>query len=121
MKSLLFVFLICSSLFAKDKSANLPWKTGTLLDQGGHRSCRIVDGDSVCSNITTFAIDTGYMIYTVSRDRRFRWDKEVGVTVNAPIKYAIVGHKFCLQDEGGKAHEVHVVRKALKASPEPQH
>lgn len=120
MKGLLLVFLLYSCAFAKDKTADLQWKIGTLVDQGGHRSCRIVDGDSVCSKITTFAIDTGDMIYTVSRDQHFRWDKELEVTVNAPIKYAIVGHKFYLQDEGGKAHEVHVVQKALKTTAEPK-
>jgi hypothetical protein len=65
-------------------------------------------------------VDGGEMIYTVQRDMRLRWDKELDVTVNAPIKYAIDGRKFYLQDEEGKAHEVSLVRKRLKGPPSPK-
>ena len=128
MKRIAVLLLLFSSIgFAKDKT-NLEWKTGVLLDQSSERRCRtygsVQNGNgsvgTACAVITTFEVDGGEMIYTVQRDMRLRWDKELDVTVNAPIKYAIDGRKFYLQDEEGKAHEVSLVRKRLKGPPSPK-
>lgn len=116
MKALTIVLLLAVSLlsFSKNKTDDLEWKTGILVGQNSQRVCRIIDGDSVCSLVTSFAVDTGDMLFTVSRGTHWRWDKEMDVTVNAPIKYAIDGKKFYLQDEHGKPHEVSIVQKARK-------
>ncbi len=106
---------------AKDKStANLEWRTGTLLDQASEPRCRtsghVYEGNgsvgTTCTTVTFYTIDAGEMTYTLSRGT-FPREELLAVTVNAPIKFASNGEKWYIQDERGKPHEVHLFKKAM--------
>jgi|GEM_PF-4425894 hypothetical protein len=117
MKALILALLTLSVFsFAKNKPADLEWKTGTLLNQDSERQCGLIDGSSYCSKTTYFEVDAGDMVFTFRRKIRTKWDKELDVTVNAPIKFAASGGKFFLQDDHGQAHEVALDKKVLKPS-----
>jgi hypothetical protein len=126
MKAALLLLLLASTCFAK-KPENLEWKTGTLLDQSSERQCRtsgtVYQGngsvDEICRTQTLFTVESGDMVYTLQRTTRRR-DKPLNVTVNAQVKYALVGDKAYLQDESGESHEVTMVKKELKKKPVAQ-
>lgn len=116
MKAFVLALLLCATAVAKDKTpANLEWKTGVLVDQSSEQRCVSHGGsykgtgsvNTSCSTITFYKVGAGELIYTLECDTR-----PLDVTVNGPIKFAISGQKFYLQDEQGKAHEVSFVQKA---------
>ena len=116
------VSLFSIPLLASHKTVDIHWLDGKLLSSSSERECT-VDGSSsngtgsvveICVIYVSYKVDAGDMIYTLRRDMRFRWDKDLDVTVNAPVKFAIDGRKGYLQDEHGKPHQLYVVQKAKK-------
>jgi hypothetical protein len=67
-----------------------------------------------------YAIDSGDMIYTIKRTLTSRHDKQLKVTINAPVKFAIEKDDVYLLDEEGKEHKLPLESKRLKGKPPSQ-
>ena len=124
MKILLSVLCLCALVYAKDKPRD--WKTGTLLEVSMEKHSRLV-GSTHGSNgtingsiherrddSTYYHIDAGDLIYIAKRTLTSRHDKQLKVTTNAPIKYALVGDDFYILDEDGKEHKLSLEEKVAK-------
>lgn len=125
-KILLIVFaLLCVASLAKDKAPR-NWQTGTLLDMTSEKGRRLV-GNYNASNGSAYGslherrddasyyfIDSGDMIYTVKRTLTRRRDKQLNLTVNAPVKFSIEGEDVYLMAEDGKEHKLTLESKRLK-------
>jgi hypothetical protein len=59
-------------------------------------------------------VDSGDKIYVISRFLKYRWNKQVNVTVNAPIKFAVDGDHMYLLDDDGHEYKTKIVKKTLK-------
>lgn len=113
----LLAFTIASFLtFAKDKPRE--WKTGTLFDTTSEKGKRLVgSGGSIHErrdDATYYAIESGDIIYTLKRTLTSRHDKQLRVTINGPVKFAIEKDDFYLLDEDGKEHKLSLESKRLK-------
>jgi hypothetical protein len=118
------LLLIAIPAFAAKVPADA-WQTGTLTD--------IVDEQKAVTNehthtygnrqhstttdasylIPHYLIETDKYVYEAianSGDRR----RTLTVTVNGPLKYALLGNDLYVQDEKGKEHKMTVLKKTLK-------
>ncbi len=124
MKILLTVLCLCALVYAKDKPRE--WKTGTLTEVTQEKHSRIV-GSTNGSNgnihgsvherrddSAYYHIDAGDLIYIAKRTLTSRGDKQLKVTTNAPIKFALVGDDFYILDEDGKEHKLSLEEKVAK-------
>lgn len=115
MKKLVSFLLVLSIVcLAKDKKP-VEWITGTLLDVSSERGNRYVNGDSFRNDVTYYTIDDGQKyIYVMKRTLHHRHDKELRVTIGAPIKFAIDGDGFIVMDDDGKTHSLSLQKRALR-------
>jgi hypothetical protein len=101
---------------AKDKDR--VWQTGTLLDSNTQTGSRVhANGygvDSSRNDLTYYRIDSGNMIYVVTRSLRNRRDKALDVTINRPVQFAIDGADCYLRDDKGKEHKLTIEKKIAK-------
>lgn len=107
---------------ASSKVPESEWQTGTLQDvQQEERSYTTEHYHSKRTTIAEhpysiphYTIETDKYLYeTIANggDRR----RALPVTVNGPLKYALIGNDFYIQDEQGKEHKMTVLKKTLKA------
>jgi hypothetical protein len=103
------------------------WQTGTLTDivdeqrpvttqhehtYGTHHQSTTTDASYT---VPHYLIETDKHVYEVianGGDRR----RVLPVTVNGPLKYALIGTDLYIQDEKGKEHKMTVLRKTLKTA-----
>lgn len=105
------------------------WQTGTLADisdeqravttehehtYGTHRNSTTTDSSYVVPHYILETDKYTYEAIANGGDRRRR----LAVTVNGPLKYALVGTDFYIQDEQGKEHKMTVLKKTLR-TPQP--
>jgi len=108
------------------------WRPGTLADILDEQHTRTTGHTHTHGNRSTstttestysvphYVIETDEYRYEVignGGDRR----RALPVTINGPIKYAIVGTDLFVQDERGKEHKMTLVRKTLKVSQTDEH
>lgn len=112
MRSAILLVLLSIStsiMLAKDKSKDLTWQTGTLVDyQEVEDNC----DKNGCLRRTTYVVDTETMVYSFTRH-----GERLNVTVNTPVKYWTDGKlngKSLLMDENGKTHDVTILEKRAK-------
>lgn len=128
----LLIALACFSVFAYADKKERDWKTGKVLDTesqrfttyGGSTTQGQIRDDGTYSGTTTrsswnhkryvFAIEGDDYIYIVSHVLSFRWSKEVQVTVNGTVKYAVEKNNFYLLDENGREFKLKIDKKILK-------
>ena len=67
---------------------------------------------------TYYEIDAGEIVYLVKQSLTHRRDKQLKLTVNAPVKFAIVKNDFYLLDEDGKQQKLSIEKKTLKTKTE---
>jgi hypothetical protein len=124
------VILLLVSLALGDKK-DREWKTGKVLDTesasfrtyGGSNTEGRVNPDGTYSASTSqaswnhkkyvFAIQGDDVIYIVSHVLSFRWSKEVQLTVNGPVKYAVEKNKLYLVDENNREFKMKIEKKIL--------
>jgi hypothetical protein len=117
MKKLIGMMLILSVLSLAKDNKPLEWITGTLLDVSSERGNRFIDGESYRNDVSYYTIDDGQKyIYVMKRTLKHRGDKELRVTVNAPIKFAVQGDGFTVMDDDGKTHTLSLQKRALRSS-----
>jgi len=128
--STLILLVLLSSIAAGKKERQ--WQTGKLLDTnsegyttyGGSSTQGHVNADGTYTASTTpsswrhqkyvFVIQGDDMIYVVSHVLSFRWSKEVHLTVNGPVKYAVEKDNFYLLDEKDREFKMHIEKKILR-------
>ena len=116
LAGLLLVVSISMVCVAKDKKP-IEWITGTLLDVSSERGKRFANGHSLRDDVTYYTIDDGQKyVYVMKRTLKHRGDKELRVTVNAPIKFAIDGDGFLVMDDDGKTHSLSLLKRTLRNS-----
>lgn len=117
---LLAILLMVSCAAAKVPDS--AWQTGTLKDLTTDRESKLlgVNGMLVQAQfvITHYFIESSTYIYEADLRSRAK-DKQPPVTVNGPIRFALVGNDFYIQDEQGKEHKLMLVKKTLKSTAEP--
>ena len=115
-----------------EKVPSEAWQTGTLKDssESWHsRSAGYINGNSnptyggvhgaMASReypIVQYTIETATYTYEANLVLRNAKDKQPTVTVNGPIKFAIVKSDFYIQDEQGKERKLVLVKKTLRAA-----
>src|SRR5579872_1320795 len=115
-KFILIILAFTITCLAADKKP-VEWITGTLLDVSSERGHRIIDGDSFRDDVTYYTIDDGQKyVYVLKRTLKHRRDKELQVTVNAPIKFAVSGDDFLLMDDKGETHTLSLQKRSLRTS-----
>ena len=124
-----FLLLLVAAAAAKDKPRD--WKSGVLLEVAREKGSRVVghmsgsDGNvnghlvQKRDDATYYTIETGDLIYVAKRTLTSRGDKQLKLTVNAPIKFAISGDDFFVLDEDGKEHKLTLEEKRAKQPPPP--
>ena len=95
------------------------WSTGTLIDTTAEKGLRLWSSSSGMTvekrnDATYYEIDAGEVIYVAKRTLTKRWDKQIKVTINAPVKFMVDGSSLFLLDEDGKQHKMSVEKKILK-------
>lgn len=136
----LLMALMCLSVFVYADKKERDWKTGKVLDtaskdfttDGGTTTQGQLNDDGTYKSSTsgtswnhekfTFAIEGDEYIYVVSHVLSFRWSKEVQLTVNGPVKYAVEKNKLYLIDENNRQFKMKIEKKILKekaAAPTP--
>lgn len=126
------IALLCLSMFVYADIKDRDWKTGKVLDMeserfttyGGSTTQGRINNDGTYSSSTsrsswnhnkfTFAIEGDEYIYVVSHVLSWRWSKEVQLTVNGPIKYAVEKNKLYLIDENDREFKMKIEKKILK-------
>jgi hypothetical protein len=124
MKHALLLLCFCTLALAKDSPRE--WKTGMLVDVTMEKNSKLVGSlNGANGNVhggitqrrddsTYHYIDAGDLTYIAKRTLTHRRDKQVKVTVNAPVKYAISGDDLYLLDEDGKEHKLSIEEKIAK-------
>ena len=117
MKRLVILILTLAVACAAKEKKPIEWVSGTLLDVGSERGTRILDGKSFRDDVTYYQIDDGQKyIYVLKRTLKHRGDKELHVTVGAPIKFAIMGDIFLVLDDEGKQHSLSLQKRSLRTA-----
>lgn len=118
----LFVVL---TLLAATVAAKVPadsWQTGKLTDTSETWHSRTVgtlnsNGGLLVGReypIIRYIIETDTYTYEAELALRHKADKRPSLTVNGPIKFAVVKSDFYIQDEQGKEHKLVLAKKTLK-------
>lgn len=63
---------------------------------------------------TYYEVDAGDVIYVAKRTLTRRGDKQLKLTVNTPVRFAVKKDDFYLLDEDGKQHKLSIEKKTLK-------
>jgi hypothetical protein len=117
-----FVVVLLWVLSAAARVPASAWQSGTLKDLTTDTESRIVGLNGMLVQghivITHYFIESSAYIYEADL-RLHAKDKQPPVTVNAPIKFALVGSDFYIQDEEGKEHKLMLVKKILKTPAQP--
>lgn len=124
MKRTLSALLLCVFYLSAvaSKVPDTAWQMGTLRDM----KTDTVSGVSGVANhgvgilathyfvVTHYLIDGPGMSYEANWLIRSRRDKQLLVTLRGPIKFALIGHDFYIQDEEGKTRKLVFVAKAVR-------
>lgn len=95
--------------------------TGTAQANGNSGTYQ---GHTNTSETAVYAVYQNFLIegestaYLAQERLRWRWSKPANLTVNGPVKFAVEKRKLFVIDEDGKEHEMEIIKKALKVSPD---
>jgi hypothetical protein len=120
--SALSLLMLVGGVALADKVLDSDWKTGTLVDVTSHTGRRTVGSmsggqgqmNSLRDDATYYEIDAGDLVYVAKRTLTRRGDKQLKLTVNTPVKFAIKKDDFYILDEEGKEHKLSIEKKTLK-------
>lgn len=133
MKTTLLIAVMLFSVLAiaKDKAPR-DWKTGTLFDMTSEKGTRLVGNYSSNhgtaygslherrDDATYYAIESGDTVYVIKRTLTRRRDKQLNLTINGPVKFAVENEDVYLMAEDGKEHKLTLESKRL-VEKEPEH
>lgn len=119
MRGSTLLCFVTLALIAVAADKPLDCKTGKLIDVRTERGSRLVGtlnqtGGELAqrrNDATYYQIDAGEIIFTAKRTLTRRGDKQLDVTVNAPVKFAIQKDELYLMDEQGKSHKLAIEKK----------
>jgi hypothetical protein len=126
MVALYLVLVLQSATLAAKVPADA-WQTGKLTDTSETWHSPTVgtlnsSGGLLVGReypIVTYLIETDTYTYEAELALRHKGDKRPSLTVNGPIKFAIVKSDFFIQDEAGKEYKLALTKKTLKTPPLP--
>jgi len=108
---------------AADKIPDSAWQTGTLRNVTSDTHSRVLgmmnNGQGMVGTqvriVWHYTIDGGQYVYEADRTTK-RHDKPLNVTINGPVKFAVVGMDLYLCDDVGKVHKLAIATKTLKTA-----
>lgn len=117
---MLVVFMLSIAAVA-EKIPDSAWQLGTLRSVTSETRSRVLgtlnNGTGLVGEqiriITHYTIETAQYIYQADRTAN-RHDKPLNVTINGPIKFAVVGTDIYVCEDTGKVHKLVVATKTLK-------
>ncbi|HLW83888.1 MAG TPA: hypothetical protein VKR60_01655 [Candidatus Sulfotelmatobacter sp.] len=124
-------FIVVLTLLPAAIAAKVPadaWQTGKLTDTSEKWHSRTVgtlnsNGGLLVGRdypIVRYVIETDAYTYEGELALRHRRDPRPSLTVNGPIKFAVVKSDLYIQDEQAKEYKLVLAKKTLKtASPQP--
>jgi hypothetical protein len=130
MKQTLLILCLCACAMAGGKPRE--WKSGTLVDVTMEKHSRVVgsmygNNGNVSGSVvqrrddsTYYYIDFGEIVYVAKRTLTRRHDKQLLLTVNARIRFAIDGTDVYVLDESEKEHKLSLEEKIAKPKPAQQ-
>jgi len=106
---------------AADKIPYSAWQTGMLRNVTSDTHSRVLgtinNGTGMVGTqvriVWHYTIDGGQYIYEADRTTN-RHDKALNVTINGPVKFAVVGMDLYLVDDEDKVHKLAIATKTLK-------
>lgn len=118
---LLFLFGAPASARAAHKIPDSAWQTGTLRNVTSNTHSRVLgvmnNGQGMVGTqvriVWRYTIESSLYIYEADRTARRR-DKALDVTINAPVRFAVVGMDLYVRDDAGKVHKLAIATKTLK-------
>ena len=121
------VLILASVIAIAEKIPDSAWQMGTLRSVTSDTRSRVLgamnNGQGVIGEqvriITHYAIDTAQFIYQADNTTR-RHDKPLDVTINGPIKFAVMGTDIYVCEDTGKVHKMVVATKTLKTDNNPK-
>ena len=120
--ALVIILLFTLPLVAKKPRE---WQQGMLKDVSSESNSRLVGvydhGQGALvqrrNDATFYTVDAGEYVYVAERKLTRRGDMQLSVTVNDPVRFAIEGADFYMQDEQGKEHKLTLEKKTRKIVP----
>jgi hypothetical protein len=124
MKALAFLTLVvgmaCPAFAVKIPDS--AWQTGTLREIATDSHSRlhgVANGGIGVLNtsiyvVTHYVIDGPGYTYEANRVPSGRHPRQLLVTVHGPIKFALVGHDFYIQDDEGKTQKLIFILRSIK-------
>jgi len=126
MRRLLACLLLIGILSAGSLARDRTWTTGTLVNSETQRGTRTVgipssigSGPMIATlrnDIMLYTIDDGKYVWVVSRRMIKKHDKQIEVTINATVKFAVENQDCYLLDDQGKEYKLMVEKKTLKTN-----
>jgi hypothetical protein len=133
--------MLISSAFAAEKQRD--WQNGKVLDSERsryfagtvgnsdttgtaqvHGNSGTYQGNSTTSETAVYRVYEAFLIegesmaYLAQERLRWKWSKPANLTVNGPVKFAVEKRKLFVIDEDGKEHEMEIIKKVLRQSPD---
>lgn len=113
--------LVVASTYAAPKIPDSAWQTGTLRNVTNDTHSRLLgtynNGQGMVGEqiriIWHYIINGDRYIYEGERTTN-RHGKPLDVTINEPMKFAVVGMDLYMRDDVGKAQKLAIVTKTLK-------
>lgn len=117
---LTFAFVVVST-YAVPKIPDSAWQSGTLRNVTNDTHSRLLgmynNGQGMVGEqiriIWHYTIDGGQYIYDAERTTN-RHGKPLNVTINGPVKFAVVAMDLYMRDDAGKVQKLAIVTKTLK-------
>ena len=122
--ALIAIFIASFGQLGEAKKPQLDWQTGTLLSVHLERGNRVVSATntytgntevlSARDDATFYEVESGNLVYVAKRTLYRSHDRQLRVTTNTAVKFAISGDDFYLMDETGKEHKLTLEEKRAK-------
>lgn len=118
---LLLIVMAPAPAPAADKIPDSAWQTGTLRNVTNDTRSRVLgvmnNGQGMVGTqiriVWHYTLEGGEYVYEADMTTN-RHGRPLNVTINAPVKFAVVGMDLYLQDEAGKVHRLAIATKTLE-------
>jgi hypothetical protein len=89
--------------------------TGPLATASGtYQGSTLHSNSAIYRVYQNYVIEGDQYVYLASERLRWRWSKPADLTVNGTVQYVVEKRKLIVLDDGGKEHELEIVKRILK-------
>jgi len=118
LASVAIVVLVIGVALSAEKKPRT-WQEGMLRDVSSQTGSRLVGTSNnghgsliqKRDDATFYTVETSEYTYVAKRTLTSRGDKQLSLTINDPVKFAIERDDFYLQDDKGKEHKLTIEKK----------